>query len=54
MVSFSTKPVNITEGLLWEKMCLDAMSRKNDLLFISWRLVKASTFDGDMLLVFLH
>ena len=45
--------VDMTERLFWAKKSLDALAGKEE-LFISWRLSKASTFDGDMLLVSFH
>jgi hypothetical protein len=43
--------VDMTKRLLWTNKYLDALAGKEE-LFISWRLSHASTFDGDMLLVF--
>jgi hypothetical protein len=45
--------INATERLEWAKKVLDALAGKGD-IFISWRLGRASTFDGDLLLVFFH
>jgi hypothetical protein len=45
--------VDATERLTWAKNSLDALAGKRE-VFISWRLGHASTFDGDILLVFFH
>lgn len=52
--SFPPKSVNTTELLSWAKRTLDAISGKGAILFISWRLSKAATFDGDLLFISLH
>jgi hypothetical protein len=45
--------IDATEQLTWAKKRVDALAGKED-IFISWRLGHASTFEGDILLVFFH
>jgi hypothetical protein len=50
---YSGASLNMSDSILWAKRVLKALSGDGG-LFISWRLSNASTFDGDMLLVFFH
>jgi hypothetical protein len=45
--------ISATEQLIWAKNSLEALAGERE-IFISWRLGRASTFDGAMLLVFFH
>lgn len=45
--------IDATESLSWARKALDAISGKGT-LFLSWRLSKAPTFDGDLLIVSFH
>ena len=47
------KELDITKNICWGQRALDALAGSG-VLILSWRLIKAPTFDGDMLLVSLH
>lgn len=51
--SSNFRAVNVTESIAWAKKMLEAISGREE-IFISWRLSKAATFDGDLLLISLR
>jgi len=51
---FPPRPIDITEGFLWARRTLNAIAGKEGILFLTWRLRSAPTFDGDLLIVSFH
>jgi hypothetical protein len=49
----SEHALDITGSLIWAKKALESLAGK-DVLFVSWRLSKAPSFNADVLLISLH